>query len=392
VTTTSARHATEDLSAWRANASTPFQRPDWYDAAGMLDRIELVTAGRGAAVPAWIPDDRADYYHDPASLLYGTREEPFLTGAGPRLARIREIGVSGSVVTVSPYGYLGGAALAPGADADSLARALIDYGKRAGASLILSHYLFEERDGPWLAALVRMGGIPAVLGAHCHLDVGWPSLAAYHGQNRYLRGVGRQHARWREDGAQVQVYRGEDIPHPGMIAAMFAESARAHGSVDPPTGLFDRVTRGEGLDRVLLTVSGTNGRVRSAHAVLDDGTTLYPKFFATAEPGADYFGLVYGEVMALAIGTGRRHIDYGGTTHAAKLRRGCRLRYALGVFIVLDETLHGPLNYLIRLLSTEKYRHFRRISAECHTDSRPSPAPGILGPDLPGSTDECELA
>src|SRR5258706_5043683 len=112
---------------------------------------------------------------------------------------------------------------------------------------------------------------------------------------------------------------------------------------NPPVALYDAMVRGAVPGRTLLTVHDPGGRLRSALAVVEDADTLYPKFFGTREPRADYFELAYGEVVALAIRLGKRHVDYGGTTHAAKVRRGCRLHYALGVVTVPDERLRGPV-------------------------------------------------
>jgi hypothetical protein len=376
----------DTVAGWRRYTPTPLQGPDWYAAAGVLDDVEVLTAGDRAVVAAWVPGEHSDYYHRPACLLAGANEQRFL-GDGPDPLGGGAAGeplvdgaaLAGSVVTVSPHAYLGGAALAPEADADALVAALLEYGRSTGAPLVLSHYLLEGRDDAWSRALVRAGGIPAVLGAHCHLAVQWSSLDEYHHHNQYLRRVGRQYRRWREQGARVDCYGpGEPPPRVDAVAALFAGSARAHGAAVPPVALYERFAGGAFPGRTLLTVSGPDGALRSAVGVVDDGHTLYPKFFGTNQPGVDYFELAYGEVVALAIRRGRRRVDYGGTTHAAKLRRGCRLHYALGVFTVLDERLRPAVQATLRRLSTNKYTHFRNLSAECHTDRVATPSPDLL--------------
>jgi hypothetical protein len=353
----------------------------WLNAAGVLDAMRWLTAG-DAGVWTWVADPSTSlgshYFHNPRSLLIGAHEEPVLAAAGltgsDALARARETNWGSAVVTVSPYGYRGGPVAvrddhALGALADQL---LADADER-GATHVLSHYLLEDRDGPWIAALTERGGIPLVLGADAVLEIRWRSLSDYHGwlgsSRRSLRGRaerGERDIEWAARSRPGLSPRERSVP---MLLQRHAARFDAVGH--PPACLLRAAAAGDGVPRVLMTAAKPGAPARSALVVIDDGDVLYPKFFGTSVPRADYFPLVFSQLIASAIESGRQRIEYGGGSHRAKLFRGARLRPLLGVLVVLDPELRDRILPLVPRLSVAKLAYFSRLSERWHVDHAP---------------------
>lgn len=378
---------TMTTSAWNALAHTPYQDPEWYRAAGMLDEVTLLSAGSGpgtAVLPVWRVDEDAHYYHVPRNMLCGQREEAFLAAGPVDAARLRERPWGPALVTVSPYGYHGGPVCGPTPDPGALARLadeLLDLADEQNVACVLSHFLFEDRDSAWIEALAERGGTPIVLGADCGMDISWPSVRAYldtFGPGR--RSVRRAHARLHRGDLDWTIQRGPG-PGPGQDAAteLFGEFvARFDETHPPPGGLLRAVADGSAIERILISVAERGRPARSIMAVLARGGVLYPKFFGTLHPRTDYFSLAYCWLIDYAITRGWRRIEFGGGTHQAKLLRGARLRYALGVLFVNDPALRAPALAAARQLSGAKLGHFGALAATWQLDHRAPPPPAAL--------------
>lgn len=370
-----------DLLSWKARPAAPYQARAWYAAAGMLGRVTVLETGTGSAavtLPVWRVEEGAHYYHVPRELLCGHREEPFLRSADP--AGLRALHWGQALVTVSPYGYHGGPSYGtdpgPGTFAE-LADRMLDLAAEWDVSVVLSHYLFEDRDMAWITALAERGGVPLVLGADCGMDLVWSSVGEYLarlGSSR--RSVRKAHARICQSALEWTVHHGPGTgPGQGAAARLFADyTARFDHANPPPWSLVEAVADGRSVDRVLMSVAEPGGEARSIMAALIKDGVLYPKFFGTVQPRADYFDLAFCRLIEYALAGGYRRIEFGGGTHQAKLLRGARLRYALGVLFVRDLALRGPALAAARQISSAKLRHFGELAARWQVDHQiPSP-------------------
>jgi hypothetical protein len=369
ITGTRARKAAGSLHGWHDRS--PVQWPQWYAAAGWSERTEVLE-NAGASVAAWLVRPGEHPFHDPLALL----TEHGVPGglAEPAAAALRR----GALVTVSPYGYRGGAAHRDGCperDLEDLALQLVDHGRNLGACLVLSHYLYEEDDGAWLAALRAAGGAPVVLGADAVLDVRWASLADYY---RWL-GPGRraQRAEARALDDPQLAWERHELPAPpshrlSLVRLLASHAARFDGDDPPPDQLFESLVDGLELPRALLSVRRGDQPPRSVLAVLRGRKALHAKSFGTSIPRADYFPLVYPALLSYALDAGFSRIDYGGGSHQAKLLRGCRLRLGFGVLFVLEERLRPYLEPLAREVAGRKLDHFTTLARRFQHSALPT--------------------
>lgn len=387
----------QDEAVWApvSRGRAPFQHPAWYRAAGWLGQPPRLRLLRGrsdrAVVPVWLTREAEHYYHHPAPLLTGHRERAFVGDLDVRLENALPALAGPAVLSVSPYGYCGGALHAdlppgpPGQDElGVLARAMIEHAQRSGARLALSHYLFDEDDGPWLAALAVAGCIPVVLGAHAVLDVTWDSLAHY---RRWLTGSRRYAFSLGEPGVSWQVTELGGNTDDGIASLLYQHAARFDAESPPPRRLFSGLVAGLGPPGLLFTAAPQPGRPRSALLALRSGDVLYAKFFGTTEPRADYFPLVFTRLIGYAIEHGIRRIEYGGGSHQAKLLRGARLRPALGMLWAADESARVALRVLCEVISARKLAHFGALARRWQMPGLPLAEPyssldAPLRPDL----------
>jgi hypothetical protein len=381
-------------SAWNALAHTPYQDAEWYRAAGVLDKVTLLSAGSGsgtAFLPVWRVNEDAHYYHVPRNMLCGHREEAYLAAGPVDAASVRERPWGHALVTVSPYGYHGGPVCGPSPDPGalaSLADQMLNLADEQNVSCVLSHFLFEDPDSAWIEALAERGGTPIVLGADCGMDVNWPSVRAYldtFGPGR--RSVRRAHVRMHRSNVGWTIQRGPG-PGPGQdrAAELFGQFVVRFDEVDPPPdGLLQAVADGSGIERILVSVAEPGQPARSIMAVLARGGVLYPKFFGTLQPRTDYFSLAYCWLIEYAITQGWRRIEFGGGTHQAKLLRGARLRYALGVLFVNDDALRAPALAAARALSDAKLGHFDALATTWQLDHRAPVPPAAVATAAYGS-------
>jgi hypothetical protein len=364
---------------WAALAAgrSPYQSPQWYRAAGWLPRTRLLTAGR-AAVPVWLLDraGREHYFHDPIRLITGEREKPFLDGAQSLVEQaLRCTSQATVLVTMSPYGYRGGA-LATGAGPDdlrALADRLLEYAAQVGASMVASHYLFDDDDGPWLAALAAAGGLRVLVGADAQLDIAWDSMADYwrwlpssRRSLRHGRNVPDDELVW-----QVREEPGLPATHAAVPDLLAGASASFDSEAPAPQSLLRTVAYGQALPRTVLSVAEPGRRPRSAAVVLRGPQSLYAKFFGSAAPRADYLPLAYPRLIGYAIDRRFRRIEYGGGSHHAKLLRGARLRPGWGVLFVLDHRLRGSVESLARRVSFRKLAYFAALARDWQVRSLP---------------------
>jgi hypothetical protein len=379
-------------------AYSPFQSRAWLNASGASDLVDWLTASDGTAgVGAWLADPAVSpgrhYFHSPRSLLAGAREKSLLEKAEPgtsnALEHARAVDWGTAVVTVSPYGYRGGAlavAATPGSALSSLADQLLAYARQRGASHVLSHYLIEEHDGAWIRTLTEHGGIPLVLGADAVLDIRWASMEEYHAWLGSTRRSLRGRAERGESGIvwSVRSEAGLTPYHQVVPELLERHAARFDPVGHPPAALLEAVSVGRPIPRLLFTAAEPGAAPRSALAVFASDGVLYPKFFGTATPRTDYFPLVYSRLIAYAIANGHRRIEYGGGSHRAKLFRGARLRPLLGVLFMLDVRLRDRVLPLARQLSATKLAHFSALAERWHLDHAPLARP--FGVDLRSST------
>ncbi len=384
-------------------ARSPLQSPAWYDAAGWGGRVRLLTGPAGrAAVPAWTVEraDRPHYFHDPIEILSGERERTF-TADVPELTEgvRRATGRASVLVTVSPYGYRGGAftgdpSSAAGADAGEMAGLvgrLLEHAAGTGASMLFAHYLFDEDDAAFIRALTDAGGIRLLAGADAVLDVEWDDMDGYHralGSSRRSLRQGRnipdlRNLHWaeRED-------KGLTAEHRDVVPLLHATSAGFDPRAPVPEDMVRAIAEGA-LPRTLLTVAQPGRPARSAALVLRRADTLYAKFFGSAAPREDYFPLAYARLIRYAIEHGYRRIEYGGGSHQAKLLRGARLRPAWGVLFVLDPALRGRVESFARTISARKRAHFAGLARQWQVDSLPvhpafSDQPALSPPRMGG--------
>lgn len=366
-----------------ARHRSPVQWPQWYEAAGWMSRIDVLTdSAARTIVPVWTTSNVEHYYHSPVALLTGHREQPFLADVPVALGVAREAMQCPAIVTASPYGYRGGALTGGGfgdqsergerAGLAELAETLVAHARSRGAGLVLSHYLFDE-DEPWLRALVAAGGVPLVMGADAVLDVAWDSLQGYHA----WLGSSRRSYRGRSlpDPSEL-IYEVRASPGPWSGQRGVAELLRRHTTrfeplAPPPADLFDTIVGGRTLPRLVFSLREPGHAARSTLVVLRRDDVLYAKFFGAAAPRMDYFPLVYTRLIGYATEHGFRRIEYGGGSHQAKLLRGARLRLAYGVLLILDERLRKPVQSLASLLSKRKLAHFTELARRWQIDHRP---------------------
>ncbi|MBO4208394.1 hypothetical protein [Micromonospora echinofusca] len=386
--------ATVDLDCWAglSGSRSPYQWPQWYAAAGWLPRTRLLTAGR-AAVPVWLLDRSAGphYFHDPVELLTGVREEQFLAGDAGLAAALREqTAASRVLLTMSPYGYRGGA-LAGDADRGDLVELVArmrEHAAGVGASMVVSHYLFDGDDDPWLAALTAAGGVRVLLGADAVLDVTWDSLADYWrwlGSSRRSLRRGRNVPDDRRLVWEVREEPGRSPAQRDVADLLHHQVTRFDPTAPAPVGLLREVTDGYALPRTLLSVAEPGRPARSAAVVLRRTDTLYAKFFGSREARADYLPLAYPRLISYAIAGGFRRIEYGGGSHQAKLMRGARLRPCWGVLFVLDRASCDGLESLARRVSLRKLAYFADLVRTWQVDSLPV-HPAFAGVGLQGSS------
>jgi hypothetical protein len=359
------------LASWdeASRSRSPYQSPDWHAACGWMGRTSLLEQGQPpSAVAAWVANPDGHYYHHPLPLLLGHRETPFVSAPPEVVALARSILDQDALVTVSPFGYRGGAlAASPGGDhPDSLARLadrLLDHARQTGIGLVLSHYLFDEDDSDWIDALCALPeAIPIVMGADSVLDIRWDTMREY---RRWL-GKSRRGAcpPVRDDGMVWQVTQAADNAGRADEVArlLHAHAARFDPRGSPPLALFDELLQAPDPSRLLFTASLPAGPVRSALLILRKRDVLYPKFFGTTEPRADYFQLTYTRLIDYAITNGYRRIEYGGGTHHAKVLRGARLRFALGVLWTSDPDHFACLQEVTHEISSSKLAHYGALA------------------------------
>lgn len=391
---TAPTHLGAATSMWSTLCPTPYHDPCWYRSAGRLDDMTVLNAGQGeatAVLPVWRVDEDDHYYHVPRNILCGYREDAFLASGSMVGAALRAMPPWGpALVTMSPYGYVGGPSYGPATTPDTLrhlADALLGTAAEQRVGMVMSHFLFEERDAAWIDALVARGGLPIVIGADCVIDIRWSSMSEYLntlGPGR--RSVGRLYSRLRRSDL-VWTNRREPGPAPGQEAAatLFAEHvAQFDGERPPPSSLLAAVANGSTLDRVLMSVAEPGRSARSIMAALVHRGALYPKFFGTVKPRTDYFTLAFARLVEYAIASGFTRIEYGGGTHEAKLLRGARLRYAVGVLFVLDPALRQASVAAARQISAAKLEHFGALAERWQFDHvRPSPPAAVTTSVVP---------
>lgn len=329
---------------------SPVQAPEWYAAAGWAGRTEILSSG-SASVPVWHAGPGEHPFHDPIALL--------MPGAPP------PPGYRNALVTISPYGYRGGAdGISPDELAD-LAVRLVERGREVKASLVMSHYLYAEEDGGWLSALAGAGGLPFVLGADAVLGVQWHSLADYYRWLGPSRRSQRTEARALADRGLLWARHDTAVPPAGrehLVGLLTAHARRFDRHRPPPRSLFGALVDGSTLPRLLLTVGPAGRPARSVLAVLRSGDRLHAKFFGTAAPRTDYFPLVYPALLSHAIELGARQIAYGGGSHQAKLLRGCRLRLGYAVLFVLDQRLRDRIEHAAIELGHRRCAEFMSLA------------------------------
>jgi hypothetical protein len=354
---------------WRmlADHRSPYQSPEWYEATGWMGRTELL-GDTDAALAVWSARPGAEHhFHDPVALLTGTPEREFLAGLEGLVAEVRAAVNRPSPVTISPYGYRGGAICRPGADRYALRRlaeAFVDTARGRGAQLALSHYLYAEDDRRWLDVLVEAGALPLVLGADAVVDVSWSSLSEYY------RWLGRSRRSQRKEARALGVLGPDWSAHvgPGVpdgfhhVPDLLRADAARRGGTGPPAMLYHALVAGESMDRVILGRHAGDGRVRSAVVALRRAGVLYPKAFGTAGNRRDYFPLAYPAVLHHAIDSGIHRVEYGGGAHHSKLLRGARLRLGYAALLVLDPALRDSVLPLAEEISRRKERYFTELA------------------------------
>lgn len=373
---------TAEAQVWSRLAATrsPLQAPQWYDAAGWGGRTRVLSGPTGrAVVPVWLLERPGGphYFHDPIEILSGNRERTF-TADVPELAQgLRAATERSSVlVTVSPYGYRGGALTATEAATDELgglADRLLAHATASDASMVFAHYLFDEDDAAWLRALTDAGGIPLLVGADAVLDVAWEDMDGYYrwlGRSRRSQRHGRNVPDQRNLSWAEREEPGLTAAHGDVVSLLHATSARFDPCAPVPESMLRAIVEGA-LPRTLLTVAEPGRAARGAAVVLRHANTLYAKFFGSTVPREDYFPLAYARLIRYAMERGFRRIEYGGGSHQAKLLRGAWLRPAWGVLFVLDNALRGRVESFARTISARKRAYFARLARDWQVGSLP---------------------
>jgi len=330
-----------------ARSPTPFHTAAWYDHAGWTQRVTMLRYGAAAAA-VWLGGRPAHHFHDIVALLTAP------DGADPDDALVAAVRARRDLrvlLTISPYGYRGGIGPVSEADAMGLASAVVAHGHAVGADLVVSHYLYDEDDAAWLAALRHAGGTAALLGADAVLDVCWDDLGGYQrwlgASRRSLRYGKAARPDWPAPSTAV------DTPLNGLAAERIVDLLVASRHADPaptPRSLLAAAVAGDDLRRTLLALPdpGT-GEPRSVAVLLRSPAGLYAKFFGSSVPRTDYFALAYTHVLDYAIRTGHRRIHYGGGAHQAKLFRGARLRPGWGVLLPLTAAAEPVVELAVRV-------------------------------------------
>lgn len=384
----------DDLNAIDWSAATAgrsvFQQPAWYRYAPSPGRQILLAARRAgrvvAALPVFVVERPAHYYHSPRDLICGSREQSLLHERGLDAdllvaAHARDACWWPAAVTVSPFGYRGGL-IGKDPEAYAALAAAADDVCRENKVRILAHfYLNEDDDEPWLRHLEAAGFAIGVVGADCNLDIAWTNLDGYfkdmHARGRRIRAAdrrlpGQDRSRYVENSGLP--WRG---PLTNAVLDLFSARQRAHGH-QPPRRFFRRLTSGwPGLVSLGMQLDA-DGRPQAALLSLRDGDTIYPKFFGAAGANGDYFALTFPRLIENAIARGVRRIEYGGGSHKAKLMRGARLRFLLGAFRAYDDELAGWLERVLPAIHAAKVAAFTELGERFQIDHRPPPLPAHL--------------
>jgi predicted N-acyltransferase len=368
----------------RLAAHLPFyaQRA-WFEAAPHPGPLRLLVARSGgkdlALLPLFLVKAPGHYFHSPRDIFCGLAERHLLHSLGYPTDLAERVAAAPwfpAAISLSPYGYRGGLLstlagpeLAPVAAA--LAAAADELCRREAVRLSLFYGLRPSDDLPLLAALASRGATPLVVGAHCDLEIRWPSLDAYFhslgSRGRRLRSAHRRAARstgwqvWREELAGFERRQSE------QAVELFAATARRHGDPGPPVGLYQALLGSWPGSRVLLSRQTCGGDLASALLVFVDGETLFPKLWG-ARVREDYFYLTYSRLVELAIACGARRIAYGGGSHHAKLLRGARLAWLFGAVNVYDPQLAALLTRFLPLYQTGKVQYFSELAARFQID------------------------
>lgn len=386
-----------------AGSRSVFQDALWYQTMPPLGRLRLLVAycsGRPtAALPLFIVDSPAHYYHNPSQLFCGFREVTLLRRMGHSAAPLEQAAAAPwfpAMVSVSPYGYRGGVIIPEedsqrGELASAVALAADRLCRKEAVRAAVYFYLNEADDREWIEALAELGARITVVGADCNLDLEWRSL------EHYFRALGnrgrRQRAEYRHalHAPDVQ-WRAIRLDPQGLnhelshkVAALFSRTAAKYGDQAhfPSPGLVLGSWAGR---RLLLFGEGKDGSPRSALLVYAKGRKLYPKFFGSTTTAGDYFFLTFSWLIQLAIAQGVRRIEYGGGSHEAKLLRGARLRWLLAAVQVYDKRLAICLELFLPHYQAVKIAHFSQLAARYQTDHMPPAAPAIVdGPSWASS-------
>ncbi|MEM9291119.1 MAG: GNAT family N-acetyltransferase [Acidobacteriota bacterium] len=344
-------------------APTPFHSEAWRSAAWAGDDAPRLTVHAGGLrLDGALRSVPGHDYHHPAPLLGSSREAPFLDPQQRR--RWRQLPWAPVLTTVSPFGYRGSP---PYGELDlpqarSLADELVAAARRQRCSALLSHYLFDQDDGPWMQALQEAGAQILTLGAHCRMNLNFPDLEAYHRWLGKSRRTVRAPRSWNCSGAEV--WWTDEALDEGLareLTSLLRRKLHRFGSPGPPRYLLARLVEGSLMKRWLFVAQSPGQAPRSVLVSIPWGETLYAKFFASQRSSGDYIPLVFNHQIQAALERGFRRIDFGGAAHRAKLFRGATLHLARGAYLPLRPELQRQLP-LAQQLSQLKEGAFLALS------------------------------
>lgn len=377
-----------------ARGRSVFQEVEWYRSAPAPGALRLLLATRGgrpvAILPLFLVTAPTHYYHSPREVLCGSRERPLLQAAGTPAAVLdaaQRAPWLPALVSVSPYGYRGGAVSA-GLDeeaAAALVQAVDEVGRIEGVRLSALHYLTEAEDAPLIKALLQRGGAVAIAGAECRLDLAWGAVDEYLrwlGPSRvklrreYERAMAAGGGRWRWEAREAGPFPADVA---GPAAFLFARASRQHHELEPPTSLFEHALRRWPGPRLLSWSEDARGRMRSALLVFRKEARFFPKFYGSFVRD-DYFVLTFGRLVEQAMAAGVASIEYGGGSHQAKLLRGARCSWMLMGLRAYDAGLAALLERLLPEYVAAKALYFGRLAERWQLDHRPPPVPGYSLP------------